>query len=35
LIVFLDSDGKLWFDEFKQVIADTDIAKQMTLEALL
>ncbi|KAA1084153.1 Calcineurin subunit B [Puccinia graminis f. sp. tritici] len=29
-----DCDGKLSFDEFKQVVANTDIAKQMTLEAL-
>lgn len=28
------SDGKLSFEEFKQVVANTDIAKQMTLEAL-
>jgi len=29
-----DGDGKLSFEEFKQVVANTDIAKQMTLEAL-
>ncbi|KAH9819532.1 hypothetical protein DFH28DRAFT_924873 [Melampsora americana] len=33
-IYFLISDGKLSFEEFKQVVANTDIAKQMTLEAL-
>jgi serine/threonine-protein phosphatase 2B regulatory subunit len=29
-----DGDGKLSFDEFKHVVANTDIAKQMTLEDL-
>lgn len=30
----VNRDGKLSFEEFKQVVANTDIAKQMTLEAL-
>jgi len=29
-----DGDGKLSFDEFKDMVANTDIAKQMTLEDL-
>lgn len=28
----LDGDGKLDFEEFKQMVANTDIAQQMTLD---